>query len=50
VADKGKVKSVVSDDPHMSNLSRGVVTQKAPDKRVTVRTINKTKSARGKIK
>jgi hypothetical protein len=37
VADKGKGKSIVTNDPRMPNMSREVVTKKAPDKRDIVR-------------
>jgi hypothetical protein len=50
VADKGKGKIIVTGDPYTPNMSWGVVTQKAPDMRETIRTTNKTRGARGKIK
>jgi hypothetical protein len=41
--DKGKGKNIISDDPRVTNLTHGMVTRKAPDKRKT----NQTGGARG---
>jgi hypothetical protein len=41
MADKGKGKNIVIGDPRTTNLSQGMTTQKALDKKGTIRTTNK---------